>query len=83
MMKVLLLEDIKQIVIESGRNLIDAKDIGYADNLLEYGFNSIAIVNLIDLLESNYNFHFNIKQDLKHLQSIETIHSLLLCKSCL
>jgi acyl carrier protein len=83
MIKASVLEDIKQIVIASGRNIVNAADIGYADNLLTYGFNSIAMVNLIDLLENHYNINFNIKQDLKHLQSIETIHDLLLTKGCL
>lgn len=83
MTKELLQEEIKLIVIESGRNIVNAHDIGYTDHLLEYGFNSISIVNLIDLLETHYGIHFNVKQDLKYLQSIESIYELLLTKECL
>jgi acyl carrier protein len=83
MTKELLQEEIKLIVIESGRNIVNAQDIGYTDHLLEYGFNSISIVNLIDLLETHYGIQFNVKQDLKYLQSIESIYELLLTKECL
>jgi acyl carrier protein len=73
-------EDIKRLVIASGRRIAQIQDIGYSDNLLEYGFNSMTIVNLIDALETRFDIQVNIKEDLKFLTSIEAIHKLLLIK---
>lgn len=73
-------EDIKRLVIASGRNIAQIQDIGYSDNLLEHGFNSMTIVNLIDALETHFDIQVNIKEDLKFLTLIEAIHELMLIK---
>ncbi|MCI4139217.1 phosphopantetheine-binding protein, partial [Bacillus vallismortis] len=59
-------------LVEIWRNVLDVEDISIDDNFFELGGNSILIINLISVIEDQ----FNVKLDFKNFISNSTIEKL-------
>ena len=74
-------EAIKELVIEAAGGKKELLDISLSDDLFEFGYNSISIVNLIELLENKYGIYLEPEKNIKKLNTIENIRKILMEKS--
>jgi acyl carrier protein len=74
-------EGIKQLVIEAAAGKKELMEISFSDDLFEFGYNSVSIVNLIELLENKYGIYLEPEKNIKKLNTIENIHKFLMEKS--
>jgi acyl carrier protein len=74
-------EGIKQLVIDAAAGKKELLDISFSDDLFEFGYNSISIVNLIELIENKYGIYLEPEKNIKKLNTIENIYKILMEKS--
>lgn len=72
---------IKELVIEAAAGKKELQEISEKDDLFEFGYNSISIVNLIELLEDKYGIYLEPEKNIKKLNTIENIYNILMEKS--
>jgi acyl carrier protein len=72
---------IKELVIEAAAGKKELQEISDKDDLFEFGYNSISIVNLIELLEDKYGIYLEPEKNIKKLNTIENIYNILMQKS--
>jgi|EndMetStandDraft_4_1072995.scaffolds.fasta_scaffold687222_2 acyl carrier protein len=72
---------IKELVIEAAVGKKELQEISATDDLFEFGYNSISIVNLIELLEDKYGIYLEPEKNIKKLNTIENIYNILMEKS--
>lgn len=76
-------EGIKELVLEAGTHKKELKDISYSDDFFDFGYTSIAIVNLIELLESTYGIFIEPDKNIKRLNSVDNIYNILIERTSL
>lgn len=74
-------EGIKKLVIDAAVGKKELLGISFSDDLFEFGYNSISIVNLIELLENKYGIYLEPEKNIKKLNTIENIYKILMEKS--
>ncbi|OQP65532.1 hypothetical protein A3860_17870 [Niastella vici] len=74
-------EGIKELVIEAAAGKKELLQISFTDDLFEFGYNSISIVNLIELLENKHGIYIEPEKNIKKLNTIENIYKILMEKS--
>jgi acyl carrier protein len=72
---------IKELVIEAAAGKKELQVISDKDDFFEFGYNSISIVNLIELLEYKYGIYLEPEKNIKKLNTIENIYNILMEKS--
>jgi acyl carrier protein len=81
MQKLITHEGIKELVIEAAAGKKELLEISFIDDLFEFGYNSISIVNLIELIENKYGIYLEPEKNIKKLNTIENIYKILMEKS--
>jgi acyl carrier protein len=72
---------IKELVIEAAAGKKELQEIAPTDDLFEFGYDSISIVNLIEILENKYGIYLEPEKNIKKLNTIENIYNILIEKS--
>jgi acyl carrier protein len=73
-------ESIKKLVIEAAAGKKELLGISFSDELFEFGYNSISIVNLIELVENKYGIYLEPEKNIKKLNTIDNIYKILMEK---
>jgi acyl carrier protein len=72
-----IFEEIKLLVLEASGGMIELKTITYKDDLFDFGYTSISIVNLIELIEINYGLDLDVEKNITRLTTINNIYEVM------
>jgi hypothetical protein len=77
MCKQISIQEIKRLVVMSSDGILDSEEFDNSEKLMVLGYNSISLLNLLQLLERTYEFVFKPENDIRALDSVENIYHFL------
>jgi acyl carrier protein len=77
MCKQISIQEIKSLVVLASEGLLDSDEFDNSEKLITLGYNSISLLNLLQLLERTYEFVFKPENDIMALDSVENIYHFL------